>query len=64
MSEREKINQIIKEIQDSEDVSAFIISAIVTKNGQKQLISRVVGSSKYIDMIFNDIEEKVTGADR
>lgn len=61
MSEQEKINQTIKEIQDSEDISAFIISAIVTKNGQKQIIARVAGSSKYIRMIFNDIEEKLTG---
>lgn len=52
MTEKEKMNNVIQDIQNNEDVSGFIICAIVTRNGEKQMITSITGEARYVERIW------------
>ena len=54
------VNKFV-ELTGKEDISAFIISAIATQNGQKQIITSINGSEKYINIMFDDITKNISG---
>lgn len=54
------VNKFV-ELTGKEDISAFIISAIATQNGQKQIITSIKGSEKYINIMFDDITKNISG---
>ena len=57
MTEKEKMNNVIQDIQNNEDVSGFIICAIVTRNGEKQMITSITGEARYVERIWENIDE-------
>ena len=54
------VNKFV-ELTGKEDISAFIISAIATQNGQKQIITSINGNEKYINIMFDDITKNISG---
>lgn len=64
MTEKEKMNNVIQDIQNNEDVSGFIICAIVTRDGEKQMITSITGEARYVERIWENIGETLNNFSR